>query len=312
MQTLRLGRTNLNVSAVGLGCGGHSRLGMASGNDEAHAANVVRAALDLGINFIDTARAYGTEGAVGQAIQGVRDQIIVSTKAMVSNRNGLLSAAEITASLEHSLAQLRSDYVDIFHLHGVTVAQYPHCRQVLIPELRRQQAAGKIRFLGVTERFSDDTAHGMLQHALPDDLFDVVMVGFNLLNPSARHTVFPQTMARDVGTLIMFAVRRALQNDESVNAIVAQLLAAGTIAAANVDVQAPLAFLRSATGVGSIIAAAYRFSRHEPGAQVVLTGTGSKDHLAANVASILAPPLPEDVAQRLREMFGDVDSVSGN
>lgn len=57
MQTTTLGRTGLEVSVAGLGCGGHSRLGMAYGKDEAHAAGVVSHALDLGINFIDTARA---------------------------------------------------------------------------------------------------------------------------------------------------------------------------------------------------------------------------------------------------------------
>ncbi len=56
--------------------------------------------------------------------------------------------------------------------------------------MQRQQAAGKIRFLGVTEGFGRDTGHAMLARALPDDLFDVIMVGFNLVNPSARPRVF--------------------------------------------------------------------------------------------------------------------------
>ena len=190
---------------------------MATGGSAAQAADVVRAALDLGIDFIDTARAYGTESAVGAALKGVRDRVVVSSKAMVATGAGLIGAADLAASLEHSLTRLATDYIDIFHLHGVTAAQYPHCRDVLAPELQRQRAAGKIRYLGITERFSDDTAHEMLQQALPDNLFDVVMVGFNLLNPSARKTVFPHTIVRDVGTLITFAVRRALHDDASVS-----------------------------------------------------------------------------------------------
>ena len=313
MQRVRLGRTSLMVSAVGLGCGGHSRLGMATGNDEHHAADIVRSAIDVDIDFIDTARVYGTERAVGAAVHGIRDKIVISTKAMVTNRDGMLSAQEITASLEHSLNQLRTDYVDIFHLHGVTVEQYPHCRDVLVPELLRQKAAGKIRFLGITERFSDDTAHATFSsHALPDNLFDVVMVGFNLLNPSARRSVFPQTIAQDVGTLIMFAVRRALNSDDAVREAVGKLIACGEIAANAIDVSDPLGFVRQAPGVNSVVEAAYRFCRHEPGAHVVLTGTGNKAHLAENVASILAPPLPAEVSARLRTIFGDINSVSGN
>ena len=284
---------------------------MATGGSAAQAADVVRAALDLGIDFIDTARAYGTESAVGAALKGVRDRVVVSSKAMVAAGAGLIGAADLAASLEHSLTRLATDYIDIFHLHGVTAAQYPHCRDVLAPELQRQRAAGKIRYLGITERFSDDTAHEMLQQALPDNLFDVVMVGFNLLNPSARKTVFPHTIVRDVGTLIMFAVRRALHDDASAAAAVAGLLARGGIAATDVAVDGLTGLLRRG-GVGSVVEAAYRFCRHEPGAHVVLTGTGSIDHLAHNVAAILAPPLPADVAAGLRQMFGSVDSVSGN
>ena len=81
MQTVRLGRTDVEVSAAGLGCGGHSRLGMARGASAEQAADIVRQALDLGVSFIDTARAYGTEEAVGLGVKGRRDQVFISTKA---------------------------------------------------------------------------------------------------------------------------------------------------------------------------------------------------------------------------------------
>ena len=152
----------------------------------------------------------------------------------------------------------------------------------------------------------------MFKIALPDSLFDVVMVGFNLLNPSARGSVFGLTIAHDVGTLIMFAVRRALHSDAAAAQAVAALLRSGAISSDGLESHDPLGFLRAAPGVNSIVEAAYRFCRHEPGAHVVLTGTGSKEHLAQNVASILAPPLPLSVAERLRAIFGGVDSISGN
>src|SRR5580698_1732940 len=83
MDTVVLGRTGLEVSVAGLGCGGHSRLGMARGESVHHAADIVRRALDLGITLIDTARAYGTEEAVGLGVKGRRDQAVISTKAWV-------------------------------------------------------------------------------------------------------------------------------------------------------------------------------------------------------------------------------------
>ena len=61
-----------------------------------------------------------------------------------------------------------------------------------------------------------------------------------------------------------------------------------------------------------MVETAFRFCRHEAGAQVILTGTGDPAHLKANVEAILAPPLPPDVLQRLEAIFGAVDSVSGN
>lgn len=312
MQTVRLGRTGLEVSVAGLGCGGHSRLGLARGKDVHHAADLVRRALDLGVTFIDTARAYGTEEAVGLGLKGRRDEAVISTKAGVARGGALASAADVARWVDESLARLATDHVDIFLLHGLRLADYEHAAQVLLPELKRQQAAGKIRFIGASEQFGGDTGHALLAKALADDPFDVVMVGFNLLNPSARQRVFPATQAHDVGTLIMFAVREALSHPDELRKVVGELIARGEVDAAQVDAADPLGFLQAAPGAPSVVEAAYRFCRHEPGAQVILTGTGDPAPLAANVAAILKPPLPADVLARLEAIFGQVDSVSGN
>ena len=316
MQTVRLGRTNVEVSAAGLGCGGHSRLGMTQGATAEAAADVVRAAIDLGITFVDTAPAYGTQEAVGLGLDGRRDEVLLSTKVTLGREgfsreaSDLIGAAELVESLEASLRALRTDRVDVLHLHGVTLGQYDHCLAELLPEMQRQQAAGKIRFLGITEAFGVDTGHEMLTRALPRDEFDVVMVGFNVLNPSARMRVFPQTLKHDVGTLIMFAVRRALSQPKALRETLERLIASGQVDGAALDLSDPLAFLREAAS--SELEAAYRFCRHEPGAQVVLTGTGRVEHLKANIAAIQAPPLPAEISARLAAIFGSVDSVSGN
>ena len=309
MQTTRLGRTGLEVSVAGLGCGGHSRLGMAKGKDARHAADMVRRALDLGVNFIDTARAYGTEEAVGMGLKGRRDEAVISSKAGVGRGEALMSAADMARYVDDCLRKLGTDHVDIFHLHGVTPAQYPHAREVMVPELKRQQDAGKVRFLAISEQFGGDTGHAMFAEALADDLFDVVMVGFNILNPSARQRVFPATLQNEVGTLIMFAVREALSRPVELRKVVAELIERGEVDAGSVDASDPLGFLGDGQAV---VEAAYRFCRHERGAHVVLTGTGDPEHLKANVAAIQAPPLPPETLARLDAIFGRVDSVSGN
>jgi aryl-alcohol dehydrogenase-like predicted oxidoreductase len=209
--------------------------------------------------------------------------------------------------IDESLAKLQTDHIDVFLLHGLRTPDYRHAVDVILPELQRAKAAGKIRFIAASEQFGGDTGHALLQEALPDDPFDVVMVGFNLLNPSARSRVFPLTLKHDVGTLIMFAVREALSRPEELKKVVGELIDRGEVDAASVDASDPLGFM----GV-PVVEAAYRYCRHEPGAHVILTGTGDPEHLKANVKSILAPPLPPDVLARLDAIFGRVDSVSGN
>ncbi|HMF49825.1 MAG TPA: aldo/keto reductase, partial [Candidatus Saccharimonadales bacterium] len=82
MEYTTLGRTGLRVSVVGLGCGGPSRLGMRNDAQSAdNAVALVKQALDLGVNFLDTAQTYGTEPILGKAIAGVpRDRLVISTK----------------------------------------------------------------------------------------------------------------------------------------------------------------------------------------------------------------------------------------
>lgn len=312
MQKVRLGRTNVDVSVVGLGSGGHSRLGLGRGFDNEHAANIVRAALDMGVTFIDTARFYKTEDAIGMGISGRRDEVFLSTKFHPYLDGEFTSPEKFRANLELSLKALGTDYIDLYHLHGVRPNEVEHCRNVLIPEMKKFQEEGKIRFLGITERFIEDPQHVMFSDLLEENHFDVVMIGFSLLNPSARHRLIPITQKFDVGTLIMFAVRRALSDPEALGELLDGLIERGEIDPSQIDKADPLGFLPAHPEVKSVIEAAYRFCRHEPGAHVALTGTSSIDHLKENVDAILAPPLPPEILERLEAIFGKVDSVSGN
>lgn len=310
MDTVTLGRTGLEVSVAGLGCGGHSRLGMANGASEEEAADIVRLALDHGVTFVDTARAYGTEAAVGRALEGRRDEVVVSTKALPTGRGGEpLSAADLRESIHKSLRRLRTDRVEIFHLHGVGTEDLEHCAEVLVPALEEARAAGEIRHLAISEQFNADPGHEALPVALAGDAYDVTMVGFNLLNPSARDRVFPITRERGVGVLVMFAVRRALHDPAALREVVGQLVEQGRVPA-DVDRDDPLGFLLTEGDATSVMDAAYRFARHEPGTDVVLFGTGNADHLVENLASLERGPLPAVHQARLGELFGAVDTVT--
>ena len=110
----------------------------------------------------------------------------------------------------------------------------------------------------------------------------------------------------------MFAVRKALASADGVRRVVADLVARGEVDPAAVDADEPLAFLLGDGGAASYAEASYRFAAHEPGCHVVLTGTGSVGHLAENVASINAPPLPAEHQARLAALFGHIDSVTAD
>jgi aryl-alcohol dehydrogenase-like predicted oxidoreductase len=313
MDYVTLGRTELKVSVLGLGGGGHSRLGQATGSSAQQSVALVERALDLGINFIDTAEAYGTEAIIGQALQGpTRDRVSLSTKKSMANQEVLITPEELVKGLEGSLQRLGTDHVEVYHLHGVRDEQYNYARDNLVPTLLRLRDQGKIRFLGITEVFAADPAHRMMKRAVQDDCWDVVMVGFNILNQSARERIFPCTQQRGIGVLNMFAVRQALSQSAKLQQTVAQLIEQGSVEERLVpDKESPLGFLIREDGAQSLPDAAYRFCRAEPGVHVVLSGTGNVHHLEENVKSILQPPLPLPDRERLMRLFEGVDSVSG-
>jgi aryl-alcohol dehydrogenase-like predicted oxidoreductase len=306
METVTLGRTGLKATVAGLGCGGFSRIGIKYGLD--HAAGIVRAAFDEGVNFFDTATAYGTQNAVGKGLSGIpRDRYILSTKFPYRNKSG----EDLLRTLDESLRELGTGYVDIYHLHGVSAADYPAVKETLVPAMEQAKKAGKIRFTGITEAFGSDTAHQMYRLCLQDDLFDVIMVGYNLLNPSAAKRVLPAAREKNLGVLCMFAVRSALSNPGQLKTDIGRILARGQADPTLVKDEKVLDFLVDRGAASSVIEAAYRFCRHTPGIHVVLTGTSSAAHLRDNLASIRKGPLSGETLEKLETLFGRVDCVSG-
>jgi aryl-alcohol dehydrogenase-like predicted oxidoreductase len=310
MEYVTLGRTGLKVSVAGLGCGGFSRLGLGTGKSTAEAVVLIRQALDLGVNLLDTAAVYGTEEVVGEAIKHVpREDVVIATKAWIPRSEGRRAAERAVAGLDASLRRLGTDYVDIFQLHGVMPRAYEQAREVIVPALLKEQAKGKLRHLGVTEAASEDPEHDMLKRAVEDEAWDVVMIAFHMMHQNARAKVFPQAIANRVGTLLMFAVRNIFSRPERLATALRELTARRELPRWLADAPNPLGFLIHEAGAGTITEAAYRFARHEPGVHVVLFGTGAPEHLRANIAALLAPPLPLADRLTLTKLFGRLSGV---
>ncbi len=312
MQYTTLGKTNLRVSVAGLGTGGFSRMGLKSGKSEEEAARLILDAVDLGINFIDTAPPYGTEGVVGKALKSIpRDKVVVATKSTVRRDGEFWTPERVVQSLDNSLRVLGTDYVDVFNLHAVEAPTYDYALNTLAPALVKEKEKGKIRHIGLTENPIVDHTNEALKRALRDPVWEVYMVGFHMLHQGARQNVFPATREKGIGTLLMFAVRSIFADPPRVAREMKELAAKGLVEKWLGESADPLGFLVHPGGADSMIEAAYRFVRHEPGVDVVLFGTGDAAHLGANVASLLKPPLPEPDRAKLTALFGHLKEGVG-
>jgi aryl-alcohol dehydrogenase-like predicted oxidoreductase len=305
-----LGRTGLKVSVAGLGCGGSSALGTRRGKSEAQSIAVVQRAMDLGINMFDTANSYGTEKVLGKAIKGRdRDRLVISTKARYRHGKGLMPAQGVIDQLDESLRTMGLDYVDVFHLHGLRPSLYDQAVAELVPALMRQRDKGKIRFIGATESATSDRMNEMAARAATDDPWDVLMIAYHMLNQRHREVTLPLAIRHAKGIQVMYVVRAIFSDPERLRRAMRDEVAAGNLPAHLADDPEPLKFLVHEGGAKSVVDAAYRFVRHEPGCHVTLFGTGDIAHVDVNVASILSGPLPEADRQRLADIFGHLTGV---
>ena len=187
--------------------------------------------------------------------------------------------------VERTLRALRTDRIDVLHLHAVSPRQYPLAVERVVPELRKLKEEGKLRAIGITEAFTKDPHHQMLQKAVADASVDTIMIGFNPNNRSAAETVIPAAQQQGIAVVGMFAARglHGLPPGDT----------------------SKLSAIVDDAGMPSLHALAYRYCRHQPGMHVILTGTSNPEHLQQNIAGVLAPPLSPAILERLRAWSPD-------
>src|SRR5919206_1596985 len=190
MQTRQFGRTGMQISVLGFGCGAVG--GLMVRGDARDQEHTIARALDAGVNYFDTAVQYGngeSEKNLGRILQVLKPtNAIVGTKVRLPSGDFGRIADAVTKSLEGSLSRLRRDRVDIFHLHNAITerggGESLSVEQVLddvVPAFERLRDAGKTRFIGLTA--VGDTA--ALQRLIDTRAFDSAQVVYNMLNPSA-------------------------------------------------------------------------------------------------------------------------------
>ena len=190
-QKRRLGRTNLNVSVIGFG--GIPIIG-ASVRD---AVKMVRRAFDLGINYFDTARAYGdSEEKFGMALKDVRDKCVIATKTHQRTKE---EAARI--GVKQSLRNLQTDRIDLVQLHGIDdekTLEKAVSQDGSLAALKEARSQGKIDFIGISGH-----SPYVLAKAVRTGEFDTVLVPLNLLFREPAEELIPLAKELDVGVIIM-------------------------------------------------------------------------------------------------------------
>ena len=309
MEYIKLGKTDLKVSVACLGCGGSSIIGKSTGKTENQSINLIKTALDLGVNFFDTANVYGTEKILGKAIKNVsRDQIVISTKHQISTKDKKFSSMDIISGIENSLKELKTDYIDIFHLHGVAPKDFDHAIS-LIPELMREKEKGKFRFLGITESSPIDHNQITISKALNTNYFDVIMLAFSIMNQNAKKEILPKTMSKNIGTMSMFVVRSLFSVKGRLKKEIDRLVKNKQLPEWLLDEKEPLEYFLKDSGANNIIDACYRYVRHQKGIDTVLFGTGDIDHLKKNIRSIVNSKLSDECINKFNQYFSHLKGV---
>jgi aryl-alcohol dehydrogenase-like predicted oxidoreductase len=323
MEMRTYGRTGMQVSVLGFGCGAVG--GLMVRGDPADQQCAIARALDVGVNYFDTAVAYGngeSEKNLGRILQELKPgNAIVGTKVRLLGATFGRIAETITTSLEASLARLRRDQVDVFHLHNAVTTkgggEALSVRQVLdqvVPTFERLRQQGKIRFLGLTG--VGETA--ALQQVIDGGAFDSAQVVYNMLNPSAAETLPVNYPAQDYGRL--FDHTKAA----GTGVIAIRVLAGGALSGsvdrhpiaspppdpigsalkydADIDRARRLMPLVMEGFAASLTEAATRFAITQSAIGTILVGMAMPQQFEDALAAVLKGPLPAAALERLASL----------
>ena len=190
MRTLELGKTGLLVSEVGFGGIPIIRL------STEEAVKVLKRAYERGITLYDTANMYlDSEEKMGVAFDGIRDKVVLATKSLKRDRAG------VAADIELSLKRMRTDFIDLFQIHQLSLeADYEKVTgpDGALESVFRAKEDGRIRHVGLTSHSIE-----MAMRLLETGLFSTVQFPFNFIESKPVETLHPLARAREIGILAM-------------------------------------------------------------------------------------------------------------
>jgi len=193
MKKIRLGRTGLEVTRWGLG--GIPLSTLMGGTTEETIAEILQAALDAGVNYIDTSRVYmDSETNIGSILKGRRSDVILASKSYSRTRD------EVRADIEESLAQLQTDAIDIYQVHALSPGEVAAFmgKGGGMEAFRAAQQEGLIGFIGLTSHHVQ-----VMVDLMPTGQFDTVMFPFNVIEREAEQELIARARSLDIGTIVM-------------------------------------------------------------------------------------------------------------
>lgn len=320
METRVFGRTGMRLSVLGFGCGAVG--GLMVRGDPADQERTIARAIDAGVNYFDTAVAYGngaSEKNLGRILQRLKPgNVVVGTKVRLQPADVTRIADAITQSLEASLARLGLERVDIFHFHNAITqtggGPALSIRQVLdevVPVFERLRQQGKTRFLGLTG--TGDTA--ALHQAIDSGAFDSAQVVYNMLNPSAAvalpanypgqdyNRLFDHTRKAGTGIVgIRVLAGGALSGSAERHPIAsAAPEPIGSATSYDGDIARACRLMPLVTDgfAASLTEAATRFAISQPAIGTILVGMATPKEFDDALAAVLKGPLPKAALDRL-------------
>jgi aryl-alcohol dehydrogenase-like predicted oxidoreductase len=291
MEKRAFGKTGMQVSVLGFG---GAEIGF-EGADEATVAQLLGAALDAGLNVIDTAECYGeSEELIGKAVSHRREQFYLFTK--VGHPHGLESGANwsrasILESIERSLHRLRTDRLDLVHLHSCSESVLR--KGEVIEALRAARKKGYTRFIG----YSGD-GHAA-RYAVECDAFDSLQTSINIADQEAIDLTLPLARAKEMGVIAKRPVanvawRSGRKPENSYHQTYWERLQ---------KLQYP--FLQNAA-LEKSVEVALRFTLSLPGVCTAIVGTTNPGRWAENARLLNSGSLGEKEMNEIRERWEEV------
>ncbi len=302
MEYRKLGKTGFKVSALGFGAS--SLGGVFKPVEEEAAIRTVHAALDLGINFIDTAPFYGltrSEVVLGKALKTVgRDRYVLATKV---GRYGHrmedfdFSAERVTRSVDESLQRLGCGHIDIIQVHDLEFGDITQILEETLPALRRVQKSGKVRFVGITALPLNHLVR-VLEKAEADTLQSYCHY---VLNDTSLMRVVGEFEKRDMGIISSAPLAMGLLTEQGPPKWhPAPKVLREAVAKAS-------AYCREKGGDLSRLA--LQFSCANPRLHTCVVSTSNPDRIRKNVRT-LEEPMDETLLAGVREILKPVDGVT--